>query len=118
MSGAKTVITCDRASLGVHKTSEIVLSTYVDARSGASIVHQATATTATETTAPGQQTASSGAATVLARPAASSASTSQNASPTLALTGLDLVPISIGGPLLVIVGTSLVLGTRRRRAGS
>jgi uncharacterized repeat protein (TIGR01451 family) len=117
-SGANSVVTCDRVSLGVHETSEIVLNTYVDARAGASIVNHATVTTATETTEHTKQSASSAAATVLASHKASSATTSRNAAPTLAFTGLDFVPISIGGLLLVIVGASLVLGSRRRRTGS
>jgi uncharacterized repeat protein (TIGR01451 family) len=111
VSSDQSVITCDRDSLGVHETSDITLIALVDAHAGDSIINHAVASSTTQSVAVGADTASSGPATVQPGPVKSKAVSAA----TLAFTGMNFVPIGVGGFILILVGISLLFGSRRRR---
>jgi uncharacterized repeat protein (TIGR01451 family) len=92
---------CTRASLDVDEPSTITLTALVTAKAGARLVNTAWVKSAT----PSLSIGGSGA----------HASTPGTKTPPLAFTGFDIIPISVGGLLLIFSGLATLEVVRRRR---
>lgn len=113
VSDANARITCDDRSIGPKVTRALTIVTMVSARAGTSIVNHAIATSSTEMIRHGADLVSSAAAVVQANPALKLPSHIEASG--LAFTGFNFIPISLGGLLLLAVGISLIVSSRRRR---
>jgi fimbrial isopeptide formation D2 family protein/uncharacterized repeat protein (TIGR01451 family) len=105
---------CTRASLDVDEPSTITLTALVTAKAGARLVNTAWVKSATPSLSIGGSGAhaSTPGTKVEAGPSSTPPSTK---TPPLAFTGFDIIPISVGGLLLIFSGLATLEVVRRRR---